>query len=219
MTNPVCEIIHRVKMHKNLSQVRSRWLNKPVASYLYDDWLIDKGSLTKRLQQRYAKFSVQAFAVKYAKPIQDEAALLRSPSYKAVLIREVLLMGNNKAVVFAHSVLPRASLRGAWHGLGRLGNKPLGATLFANPKVQRTPLSYKKLSVNHKLYQQAMKCLAHSLAQHLSQHLLQASIQEKPLYEKPNYLWARRSIFSLNRANIMVTEIFLPQLLAKLLTK
>lgn len=204
-----------MKTHKNLSQVRSRWLNKPIASYLYEDWLVDKGSLTKRLQQRYANFSVQAVVVKYAKPISDEAALLRSPSYKTALIREVLLMGDNQAVVFAHSVLPRASLRGAWHGLGRLGNKPLGATLFANPKVQRTPLSYKKLSANHALYQRAIQSLAQPLAQHLSDHVSNHVLQA-PLHEKPRYLWARRSIFSLDGANIMVTEIFLPQLLLKL---
>ena len=101
-------------------------------------------------------------------------------------------MGDNQPVVFAHSVLPRTSLRGAWNGLGRLGNQLLGATLFANPKVKRTPLSYKKLTPNHALYKHA--------AQHLTQ--------------KPSYLWARRSIFSLNCANIMVTEVFLPQLLA-----
>lgn len=204
-----------MKTHKNLSKVRSRWLNKPIASYLYDDWLGDKGSLTKRLQQRYTNFSVQAVAVKYAKPIVDEAALLHSQSYKAALIREVLLMGDNQAVVFAHSVLPSASLRGAWHGLGRLGNQPLGATLFANPKVQRTPLSYKKLSANHTLYQHAMKCLA----QHSMQTSMQTPTQEKPVHQKPNYLWARRSIFRLNCLNIMVTEVFLPQLLVNIPVK
>lgn len=195
-----------MKTHKNLSKVRSRWLNKPVASYLYDDWLIDKGSLTKRLQQRYANFSVRALEVKYAKPLEDEAVLLCSPSYKTALIREVLLFGDNKAVVFAHSVLPRVSLRGPWHGLGRLGNKPLGATLFANIKVRRTTLTYKKLSANDVLYQLAMKCLT----QHLSQ---------TRLHQQPNYLWARRSIFSLSRANIMVTEVFLPQLLVNISVK
>lgn len=157
----------------------------------YRTWLIDNGSLTARLQKHYTNFSVKAVAIQYTKPIQDEAVLLHQPNYKTALIREVLLMGNSQPVVFAHSVLPRASLRGAWNGLGRLGNKPLGATLFANPKVKRTPLSYKKLTPNHVLYQQATR------------HLLQ----------KPSHLWARRSIFSLNCANIMVTEVFLPQLL------
>lgn len=178
---------------------RARWLRKPFLSGMLGSWLIETGSLTARLQRRYTHFSVTPVtpvAVKYAKPIQDEAVLLGQPNYKTALIREVLLMGNNQPVVFAHSVLPRASLRGAWNGLGRLGNKPLGATLFANPKVKRTPLSYKKLTPNHALYK------------HATQHLAQ-----KPNVQKPSYLWARRSIFSLNCANIMVTEVFLPQLL------
>ncbi|MDP1658201.1 MAG: chorismate lyase [Methylotenera sp.] len=181
-----------MKIYKNRSQQRYLWLNKPLQSNAYEAWLIDNGSLTQRLQQRYARFSVQPVTLKFAKPIQDEAALLHLPVHKTALIREVLLMGDNQPVVFAHSVLPRASLRGAWNGLGRLGNKPLGATLFANPKVKRTPLSYKKLTPNHALYQYATQYLT----------------------QKPSYLWARRSIFSLNCANIMVTEVFLPQLLA-----
>jgi chorismate--pyruvate lyase len=181
-----------VKIQQNHLGTRQCWLNKPMLATKVRPWLIDNGSLTARLQQRYIKFSVKPVAVKYAKLIQDEAVVLCQASYKTALIREVLLLGNNQAVVFAHSVLPRASLRGAWNGLGRLGNKPLGATLFANPKVKRTPLSYRKLTPNHVLYQQA--------TQYLSQ--------------KPSCLWARRSIFSLNCANIMVTEVFLPQLLA-----
>jgi chorismate lyase len=180
-----------VKIRKISSNNRSQWLKKPMLSGAYRKWLIDTGSLTARLQRRYAKFAVQPVAVKYAKPITDEAALLHLPAYKAALIREVLLIGNNQPVVFAHSVLPRASLRGAWNGLGRLGNKPLGATLFANLKVKRTPLEYKKLSPHHALYRHA--------AAHLA--------------IKPTHLWARRSAFSLNCAKIMVTEVFLPQLL------
>jgi chorismate lyase len=167
----------------------------------YQPWLIGTGSLTARLQRRYVRFAVKPVAVKYAKPIQDEAALLHLPAYKAALIREVLLIGNNQPVVFAHSVLPRASLRGAWNGLGRLGTKPLGAALFANPVVKRTPLSYKKLSKNHVLYGRAVK------------HLQNQLLNTQQLVQNPTYLWARRSIFSLNCANILVTEVFLPHLL------
>lgn len=163
---------------------------KPPLSDPYKPWLIDNASLTMRLQCHYRDFYVQPLSVQYAKPIQDEAALLHVPINKIALIRDVLLFGKNMPVVFAHSVLPRKCLRGQWQDLGRLGNQPLGATLFANPKVKRTPLRYKKLSSNHVLYQQAVKYLA----------------------SKPAYLWARRSIFSLNRANIMVTEVFLPSI-------
>ena len=180
-----------MKIRKNTSNNRSQWLKKPILANALQFWLIDSGSLTARLQQRYSQFAVKPVAVKFAKPIMDEAALLNLPAYKAALIREVLLLGNNQPVVFAHSVLPRTSLRGAWNGLGRLGNKPLGATLFANPKVKRTPLEYKKLPKHHPI---SMRVAEH-------------------LHTSPKAMWARRSIFSLNCARILVTEVFLPQLL------
>ncbi|MDI1309041.1 MAG: chorismate lyase [Methylotenera sp.] len=185
-----------MKIQQNLASTRQRWLNKPIQANRLQAWLIDNGSLTARLQQRFSAFAVQPIAVKHAKLIQDEAVLLHQPNYQISLIREVLLIGNHQPVVFAHSVLPSASLRGAWNGLGRLGIKPLGATLFANPKVKRTALSYKKLTPNHALYQ------------HATRHLTQNSE-----VRNPPYLWARRSIFSLSCANIMVTEVFLPQLM------
>lgn len=173
------------------SSRKVNWLNRPILSGQLKPWLIDHGSLTSSLQQRYPDFKVLPVAMTFAKPIVDEAALLHVPAHKAVLIREVLLFGGGQPVVFAHSVLPKASLRGSWNGLGKLGNKPLGAALFANPKVKRAPLSYKKLSPHQVLYQKA--------AQHLT--------------DKPAYLWARRSVFRLNCATILVTEVFLPNLL------
>lgn len=171
--------------------MRHHWLRKPFLSHPYHAWLIEDGSLTARLQQRYQHFSVKTLSVKYAKPTQEEARLLHLTANNTALIREVLLLGNDQAVVFAHSVLPRKSLRGQWRRLGRLGNKPLGAMLFANHQVKRTPLTYKKLPPNHALYHGATKHLA----------------------DKPAFLWARRSVFSLNYANIVVTEVFLPSLI------
>jgi len=107
------------------------------------------------------------------------------------LVREVLLLGDYRPVVFAHSVLPRASLRGLWRGLGRLGNQPLGVLLFANPKVKRTQLSYKKLGAHHVLYRSALRHTGST----------------------PPYLWARRSVFNLNGATMMVTEVFFPHII------
>jgi chorismate lyase len=153
-------------------------------------WLIDNGSLTTRLKARYADFAVRPVLLKNAKSFADESALLGLKANQYALIREVLLMGGNQPVVFAHSVLPHASLRGAWHKFGKLGNKPLGAALFANPKVKRTPLEYKKLSA------------CNPISMRVSEHLKIS----------PKALWARRSIFSLRNAKILVTEVFLPQL-------
>ena len=174
-----------------LYKTRSNWLKKPFSSHALKPWLINSNSLTKRLQKRYKLFVVKPIFIKFAKPFQEESFLLCSPTYKQSLIREVLLMGNNNAVVFAHSVLPRASLRGLWNGLSRIGNQSLGETLFANPTIKRQCLTYKKLAHHHPL---SMR-----LAKHLQQ--------------QPAALWARRSIFVLNGAKILVTEVFLPSLL------
>ena len=170
---------------------KSSWLTKPLNSGSLRYWLIDNGSLTARLKSRYIGFAVRPVLLKNAKALMDEVALLGLKANQHALIREVLLMGNNQPVIFAHSVLPRASLRGAWNGLGKLGNKPLGAALFANPKVKRTPLEYKKLARHHPI-----------------------SIRvAEQMQTSPKQLWARRSVFSLNCARILVTEVFLEQLL------
>ncbi len=162
-------------------------------SGVYRKWLIDNGSLTARLKACYTDFAVRPVLLKNAKAFTDESALLDLKANQHALIREVLLMGNNQPVVFAHSVLPRASLRGAWRSLGKLGNKPLGAALFANPKVKRTPLEYKKLSRHHPI---SMRVTGH-------------------VSTKQKVLWARRSVFQLNCARILVTEVFLEELLKR----
>ncbi len=179
-----------MKIYPHTIKLRSNWLRKPLSTLAYRHWLVDKNSLTARLQRRYSDFCVQPVCQKNAKPIKDEATLLKQKLAATSYVREVLLLGSGRPVVYAHSILPHASLRGAWSTLGRLGNQPLGATLFGNPKVQRTPLSYKKVFRRHDLYRNAVKHLDH----------------------QPPYLWARRSIFSLKCAKILVTEVFLPDI-------
>lgn len=186
----VYAIIRAVKIKPQYIKLRSNWLRKPLSTLDVRHWLVDEASLTLRLQLRYADFYVQPLFQNREKPITDEANLLGFKQPTTMQVREVLLIGDNQPVVFAHSVLPDTSLRGDWCQLGKLGNKPLGEALFKNPRVIRAPLSYKKLTINDVLYRKAIK------------HLI----------NPPVYLWARRSIFRLNCAKILVTEVFLPRL-------
>jgi chorismate--pyruvate lyase len=183
-------IISAVKTYSTSTQVRLPWLNKPLAAGRDHAWLIHRDSLTARLQQRYAQFSVQTLCMQQARIQHDESAQLNLRPHQLSTVRDVMLLGNKQAVVFAHSVIPARAKRGAWHHLTRLGNQPLGALLFANPQIQRTPFRYKKLSRHHCLYQKAAKHFECT----------------------PAYLWARRSVFYLNCVSILVTEIFLPTL-------
>jgi len=173
---------------------KETWLRKPILSGQFGCWLMNAGSLTLRLQARYVDFKVTPLMIGYIKANQDEVALLHMSNREPVLIRNVFLMGCKMPVVFAHSVLPRKYLRGRWLGLRHLGSQPLGASLFSNPKVKRTALSFKKIGRNHPLYQSANKFL----------------------HDKTSILWARRSIFYYQHAKIIVTEVFLPTILTEI---
>ena len=157
----------------------------------YRSWLVDRGSLTRRIQERCPAFGVRALRLGMGKAGRDEAASVGLRRRALALLREVYLHCGDAPVVFAHSVIPRASLRGPWHGLAKMGNKPLGAALFADPRVNREPFQYKKLNRRHELYRRACRVLADS----------------------PPHLWARRSVFRRGRHPILVTEVFLPAIL------
>lgn len=156
----------------------------------YAPWLRDCGSLTQRIQQRCTRFAVRNVRSGLARIALDESALLGIAPKQLAYSREVFLYADDQPVVFAHSALAREHLRGAWLAVRTLGNKPLGALLFAHPLVERKPLYYKALRNTHPLFQSATA-----------------------LSEPPNRLWARRSLFYLHGAPLLVTEVFLPEIL------
>jgi chorismate--pyruvate lyase len=144
----------------------------------YAPWLRNHGSLTQRIQQRCTRFAVRGVRSGLARIAPDEAALLDVAPGHLAYSREVFLYADGRPVVFAHSACARQHLRGAWSAVQGLGNKPLGALLFAHPLVERKPLHYKALRNMHPLYQ----CAAAALSQ------------------PPGRLWARRSVLFARRA-------------------
>jgi len=157
----------------------------------YAPWLHDHGSLTRRIQQRCDVFNLRNVYAGLAMANTDEIALLNISRPQHIYTRNVFLYADGRPVVFAHSVVAARHLHRAWHALQHLGSRPLGALLFSHPLVQRAPLRYKSLKPDHPLYRQA------------------ASVIE----EKPPRLWARRSVFTLHGASLLVAEVFLPQIL------
>ncbi len=165
------------------------WLAHPFrAPRALRNWLSDRGSLTRRLKARHADFRVSLVACGYAPPFPDEARAMRLGSKTHAYVRDVLLVGGGRVRVYAHSVLPRASLRGAWCGITRLGTKPLGEALFTDPRIRRLGLTMRRLDARHPLYRAARR------------HADMPAPQ----------LWARRSVFCLNGRPLLVTEVFLP---------
>ena len=170
----------------------SRWLFAPLSiSPQARYWLQNLGSLTRLIQLRCRDFRVEPVFQSLATACEDELVVLGLRTRELAHVREVYLYCGKTPVVFAHSVVARKNLRGAWCGLSNLGNKSLGTMLFTNPVVKRTPLQFKKLNSGHPLFHRA--CL--------------------DLQVPPFSLWARRSLFSLHGQPILVTEVFLPSIL------
>ncbi len=151
-------------------------------------WLFDRGSLTARLINHcQGKFSVEVISVKRATPTPDEIAALGMRPRSQALIRQVLLYCDNRPVVYARTIIPVSSLRGALRGLALLGNRPLGAVLFSDKSMQRKPMEITHLDAEHACYKWT---------------------QSKSL--EP--IWGRRSVFILKNKQLLVSEFFLPEL-------
>ena len=163
----------------------------PAVEAAYAPWMRDHGSLTQRIQQCCHTFNVSKMCDGLMAVAQDETTLLGVAAQRKVYAREVFLLADDRPVVFAHSVVAAQHLHGAWHALRTLGRRPLGPLLFAHPLVRRAPLRFQVLTPAHALYRRATA----------------------PLPTPPQRLWARRSLFSLHGAPLLVTEIFLPDIL------
>lgn len=153
------------------------------------EWLLDRGSLTARLKSVCGGFAVRVLAQGRVRGGADEAPLF-GDAVTPLIGRDVLLMDGEVPLVFAHSVLRADDLRGPWRAISRMGTRPLGAALFADPRIERRPLHFRRLHGGHPLYCAAMAATGDELPP----------------------LWARRSAFCLHGAPLLVTEAFLPGL-------
>jgi chorismate lyase len=158
-------------------------------------WLQNRGSLTRLIQQHCSNFRVKPIFQSLSTVCEDELVVMDLRRKEMALVREVYLYCGKTPLVFAHSVVARKNLRGAWRGLDGLGSKSLGTVLFTNPAVRRTPLQFKKLNSGHPLFHRACRELP----------ITPAGL--------PISLWARRSLFTLDGQSLMVTEVFLPAIL------
>ncbi len=151
-------------------------------------WLTDDASLTARIKSRCRTFQVRVLRQCLARPNEDERCLIGLAPGRLAWLREVLLLADGQPVVFAHTVLAPQHLRGPWRMAAGMGGKPLGAALFADPKIVRGALHCACLKSAHPLHRGAAAAL----------------------HEDLPTLWARRSRFLHNGQPLLVTEVFLP---------
>jgi chorismate lyase len=153
--------------------------------------LLDNGSLTALVRDFCLDqpFSVRLLTQARQPVSVDERRLLAMMTGQWPLVREVYLCRGKQPLVFARSLVGPRGLEGAWRHLRRQGQRPLGATLFADVRVHRGPLE--------------IGCLPPS-------HALCRRLRDEALMADGQHLWGRRSVFLLRGQPLLVSEFFLP---------
>jgi chorismate--pyruvate lyase len=148
-------------------------------------WLAEPGLLTSRVRQACAggtRFSL--LRVERSPLDRDHARRMGVADVRCVL-REIEFACGDTRWIFAQSVFPDSTVaRHPW--LAELGNVALGESLLGRRDVSREPLEYREIPVDHRL-------------------ALAAGGSEQPV-------WARRAVYRLSEAPILVQEVFLPAL-------
>lgn len=166
-------------------------LNRAQLPQQWRDWLLDRSSLTLRLQRACAgSFSVEVISQRMEPPMLSEARALGRPPQELALVRQVRLRCNGQPWVFARTVIPLPSLRRGLRQLALLGNRPLGAVLFADPTMRRSGVEVARIDQGKRLYRRALGGDTTTATE----------------------VWGRRSVFTLRGQPLLVSEFFLPPL-------
>jgi len=160
-------------------------------------WLAGGGSLTNKLKAHSRAFRVQKLHQSPALCLADEAAAIGLHRPSRVIEREVLLRCDNTPVVFGHTVVPTSADAGDWPLFSALGERSLGSTLFGDPQVRRGELEFARLRASHPLARRARAAAG----------LDTTGLQDKQI------LYARRCLYQRHNGLLLVTEVFLPQVL------
>jgi len=100
-------------------------------------WLLDNSSLTAKLKAKYPNFRVKVVSQAQTKPYDCEIKMLGCNENDSIIVREVELLGEGLAVVFARSVIPKTP---DTNPLLSIGSRPLGEILFDDPSIYRDQL-------------------------------------------------------------------------------
>jgi chorismate--pyruvate lyase len=165
-----------------------RWIRGRIPPVLVS-WLLDAGSLTDRLKQACSgRFEVRVLDEGWRRPRLDEARVLGMSDSTLGWVRQVQLLCDGRPWVFARTIIPVTSLTGPQRRLAHLGNRPLGAFLFADPGMQRGSVELARIRKGQAMFAEATSGLT----------------------AKSGEIWGRRSVFRVGGKPLLVTEVFLP---------
>jgi chorismate--pyruvate lyase len=111
------------------------------------DWLHEEGSITSRISSN-TSFKLEILNDGLGMAEQEEYIAIDIPSQE-VRIREVILYGDNKPIVYAKSIIPPLTSSEGYPGLGTIGSKPLGDLIFQSKLFISTNKSFAKFETSN----------------------------------------------------------------------
>ncbi|MEW7978294.1 MAG: chorismate lyase [Candidatus Sedimenticola endophacoides] len=157
-------------------------------------WLRDTGSLTARIKGCCdGRFRVRVISQGWGRALNSENELLRMRCGEWAIVREVQLLCAGTPWVFARTLIPASSLKGAARRLTLLGSRPLGQVLFSDSQVRRGRTEVARLLPRHSLFATATSGLEPGASE----------------------IWGRRTLFHLTGHPLLVNEIFLPEAIGR----
>lgn len=109
-------------------------------------WLSETDSLTSKLQT-LGTLSIEVLFDQWGQTTQTEQVKLKLRPREKARVREVIIKLNDIPVVYARSIIPAHSLKGAWKQLGGLGSQPLGCILYKKNNAIRSKIEAAQLPV------------------------------------------------------------------------
>ena len=131
-------------------------------------------------------FRVELLSQRIERPSLDEIKALELSYGDSALVREVRLYCRDNPVVYARTVIPLSTLTGPQRSYGNLGNRPLGAMLFADKTMKRDEV--------------------------MVSSLLPGSVLHVKTGVTGDVVWGRRSVFRVGGKPLLVSEYYLPAL-------
>lgn len=130
-------------------------------------------------------FSVRVISQNWQKLGAEEASAMALNNVHSALVRQVLLCCDDRPLVYARTVIPATTIQGAQRRYANMGNRPLGAMLFADRTMKREVVE--------------VGILPDGLI-----------VNQHGQYDEP--VWGRRSVFRVSNKPLLVAEYFLPEL-------
>lgn len=154
-------------------------------------WAYEAGSLTQRLRDYYGNtITVNILFHQWRAPFLSERRQLHLPLTRFCLIREVVLHTNGKPLLLARTIIPEETIKVAHRNLSHLGTRPLGEVIFSYPDLERVTMD--------------LALIMPTVWTEQTQH--NANITQP--------IWGRRTVYAIQKRPMLVSEFFLPEILA-----